>query len=82
VAAVLTGLHGDDTEAAPDPGYDTGDADVWFVADQIPAGTTAAVALIEHRWAIGLKQALQGTGGALLAEEWVHPLDLEVVGLG
>jgi hypothetical protein len=82
ITAVLTGLHGDDTDAAPDADYGAGDADIWFPADEIPPGTTAAVALIEHVWAIGLKRALQGTGGELLAEEWVHPLDLQAVGLG
>ena len=40
-----------------------------------------AVALLEHRWAIGLRDALQGRGGELLAEAWVHPRDLAAVGL-
>ena len=81
VAVALTGLHGDDVEAAPQPAIDVDDPEVWYVADAIPAGATAAVALIEHRWALGLKQAMQGTGGQLLAEEWIHPLDLQAVGL-
>ncbi|HEX5145684.1 MAG TPA: DUF6325 family protein [Conexibacter sp.] len=57
------------------------DDDVWYVADAIPAGTAAAVALLEHRWAIPLRAALHGAGGQLLEEAWVHPLDLEAVGL-
>src|SRR4051812_45057901 len=36
---------------------------VWFLADAIPAGTTAAIALIEHRWAIPLRAAIEGAGG-------------------
>ncbi|HZV74375.1 MAG TPA: DUF6325 family protein [Conexibacter sp.] len=57
------------------------EADVWYVADAIPPGTAAAVALLEHRWAIPLRTALQGAGGELLEEAWVHPLDLAAVGL-
>jgi hypothetical protein len=83
VAAVLTGLHGDEGDggAAEPAAAAVEDADVWYAADAIPPGTTAAIALVEHRWAIGLRDALQGAGGALLADEWVHPLDLEAVGL-
>ena len=55
--------------------------DVWYVADAIPPGTAAAVALLEHRWAIPLRTALHGAGGRLLEEAWVHPLDLEAIGL-
>jgi uncharacterized membrane protein len=55
--------------------------DVWYVADAIPPGAAAAVALLEHRWAIPLREAMQGLGGELLAESWVHPLDLEAIGL-
>jgi hypothetical protein len=32
-------------------GHMLDEADVWFLADAIPEGTSAAVALIEHRWA-------------------------------
>ncbi len=81
VAAVLTGLHGEDVDGAPAADYDVDDADVLVVADEIPPGTTAAVAILEHRWALGLKRALQGTGGQLLAETWIDPLDLELIGL-
>jgi hypothetical protein len=81
VAVALTGLHDETAEGAPEASIDTEDPDVWYVADAIPAGTTAAIALIEHRWAVGLKAAMQSTGGTLLAEEWIHPLDLEAVGL-
>jgi len=82
VVAVLTGLHGDEEAGdAPAEYGDVDDADVWFPLDEIPTGSTAALALIEHRWALGLKQALRGTGGALLAESWIDPLELQAVGL-
>ncbi|MBB4665025.1 DUF6325 family protein [Conexibacter arvalis] len=57
------------------------DEDVWYVADAIPPGTAAAVALIEHRWAIPLREKMEGLGGRLLAEAWVDPLDLELAGM-
>lgn len=83
VLAALTGLTAE--EAATPPSHaeqiDALDDDVWVVADAIPPGSAAAVALIEHRWAIPLRDKLAGLGGTLLAESWVHPLDLELVGL-
>jgi uncharacterized membrane protein len=57
-----------------------GEEAVWSVADAIPPGTTAAVALIEHRWAIGLRDAIRRAGGVPLADSWVHPEDLIALG--
>lgn len=54
--------------------------EVWYVADAIPAGATAAVAIIEHRWAIPLRDAIQRAGGAGLADAWLHPSDLVALG--
>jgi uncharacterized membrane protein len=56
------------------------DADVWYVADAIPAGTTAAIALLEHRWAIPFRDAIMDQGGIVLADEWIHATDLVAVG--
>jgi hypothetical protein len=52
----------------------------WSVADAIPLGTTAAVALIEHRWAIPLRDAIRRAGGETIADTWVHPGDLVAAG--
>ena len=49
---------------------------VWYIADEIPEGTAAAVALIEHRWAIPLRSAIQNAGGFLVSDAWIHPTDL------
>jgi uncharacterized membrane protein len=57
-----------------------GEDEVWSIADAIPMGTTAAVALIEHRWAIGLRDAVRRAGGVPLADTWVHPEDLVAFG--
>ena len=79
--AVLTGLHDGTTGGTPDAAATQEEQDLWYVADAIPPGTTVAIALLEHRWAIGLRDALRARGGQLLAEAWVHPLDLVAVGL-
>lgn len=50
--------------------------DVWVLAEQIPPGMTAAIALLEHRWAIPMRDAITGAGGVVLADEWIHPEDL------
>jgi uncharacterized membrane protein len=55
--------------------------EVWYVADAIPDGGSAAIALIEHRWAIPLRDAILRAGGLPVADEWVHPRDLVAVGL-
>jgi uncharacterized membrane protein len=57
------------------------DDEVWFVDDSIPPGTAAAVALLEHRWAVGLRDGIRNAGGFHLADAWVHPADLVGIGL-
>src|SRR6476620_2958212 len=47
--------------------------EVWFLEEAIPPGTTAAVAVIEHRWAIPLRDAVINRGGVPLADSWLHP---------
>jgi uncharacterized membrane protein len=56
------------------------DEDVWYLADAIPPGASAAIALIEHRWAIPLRDAILEAGGQTLADTWVHPQDLVAIG--
>jgi uncharacterized membrane protein len=87
-ALVGLGMEGDEEglEAGALAGADAaaegflGDEAVWSVADVIPAGTTAAVALLEHRWAIPLRDAIRRAGGIPLADTWVHPEDLVAAG--
>jgi uncharacterized membrane protein len=56
------------------------ESEAWYVADAIPPGGSAAIALIEHRWAIPLREMIERAGGVPLADEWVHPRDLIAVG--
>jgi uncharacterized membrane protein len=61
-------------------GHFFGDSEVWYLADAIPEGGSAAVALIEHLWAIPLRDKLSAAGATTLADEWIHPKDLLAVG--
>lgn len=54
--------------------------DAWYLADAIAPGTAAAIALIEHRWAIPLRDAIEAAGGSSLVDAWVHPEDLIAIG--
>jgi hypothetical protein len=47
----------------------------------VVAGTMAVVALLEHRWAIPLRDAVRRVGGVTLADAWIHPEDLVALGL-
>jgi uncharacterized membrane protein len=75
-AGALAGAAG-----AVDEGSVFDDAEVWYVADAIPEGMSAAVAVIEHRWAIPLRDAVIASGGVALADEWLHPQDLLALGV-
>jgi hypothetical protein len=48
----------------------------WSLADAVPPGTIAAVALIEHLWAVPLRSAIQRAGGTPLEETWLTTGDL------
>jgi len=54
-------------------------AAMWSLADAIPVGGTAAVALIEHVWAAPLSAAIQRAGGSLLEETWLAREDRELL---
>jgi uncharacterized membrane protein len=69
------------TEAGSD-GHLIPDSEMYDVAASIPAGSAAALALIEHVWAGPLRDAITGAGGTPVSDSWVHPLDLVEIGLG
>jgi uncharacterized membrane protein len=66
--------------AEMEDGHLFGDDEVWYLADAIPEGSSAAIALIEHRWAIPLRDKIIDAGGTALADEWIHPADLIAIG--
>ena len=45
----------------------------------MPAGSVAAVALIEHLWAGPLMQAIRHTGGTPLEETWLPPEEVSAL---
>jgi hypothetical protein len=53
----------------------------WSVLDDIPKDTAAAIVLLEHLWAIPLRDAILREGGMPLGESWLHPRDLVAAGL-
>jgi uncharacterized membrane protein len=67
--------------AAMEDGHVFDEDEVWYAADAIPNGSAAAIALIEHRWAIPLRNAIFRAGGMALADEWIHAKDLIAIGL-
>ena len=56
-------------------------ADAWDVVDDIPTNSAAAVILLEHRWAIPLRDSIARAGGFRVADGFIHPLDLVAIGL-
>jgi hypothetical protein len=72
----LIGLR-DELSAAEDALRDG--LETWFVDEEIPPGSSAIVALIEHKWAAGLEAAIARGHGVLLSDAWVHPDDVTAV---
>jgi hypothetical protein len=55
--------------------------ETWNVLDDIPNDSAAALLLLEHRWAIPLREAIRAEGGIPIGDIWLHPLDLAAAGL-
>src|SRR5262245_58627196 len=77
VLGALIGLE-DGAAAATD---DAAGEEFWSLDDAIPDDSAALLALVEHRWAIGTRDAIRAAGGALIADAWIHPADLAAAGL-
>jgi len=59
----------------------TNDPDSWDVLEDIPNDSAAALILIEHHWAVGLRDAIMRAGGFRISDGFISPLDLVAVGL-
>jgi uncharacterized membrane protein len=55
--------------------------DAWDVVEDIPNDTAAALILLEHRWAIPLRDAIVRAGGFRISDGFIHPEDLVAIGL-
>jgi uncharacterized membrane protein len=61
--------------AFPDPD------DAWDVIEDIPNDSAAALVLLEHHWAIPLRDAIVRAGGFRISDGFISPLDLIEIGL-
>jgi uncharacterized membrane protein len=68
-------------EAAADGMTVFSDSDAWDVLDEIPNDSAAAIVLLEHHWAVPLRDAVARSGGFRISDGFVSPLDLIGVGL-
>jgi uncharacterized membrane protein len=65
-------LGADLAELAMDAGeFGLSQEDLDDVARQIPAGASALIALFEHRWAIGIREARRAAGGQVVSSGFV-----------
>jgi uncharacterized membrane protein len=58
-----------------------GGAEEWDVLADIPNDSAAALILLEHHWAVPLRDAIARAGGFRLADGFISPLDLIEIGL-
>lgn len=77
VVGALIGLGATHIEDGGPPA----DEEFWSLEEAIPNDSAAAIALIEHRWAIGTREAIRAAGGVSVTDAWVHPADLAAAGL-
>ena len=77
--ALVGGLIG--LGAAGEEGFEVGaerggvfdEEEAWDVLAEIPEDTAGLLVLLEHRWAIGLRDAIARAGGFRLASEFISP---------
>jgi uncharacterized membrane protein len=55
--------------------------EAWDVLEDIPNDSAAALLLIEHHWAVPLRDAIVRAGGFRLADGFISPLDLVAIGV-
>ncbi len=57
------------------------DDEAWDVLAEIPNDSAAALVLLEHHWAVPLRNAIARAGGFRISDGFVSPLDLVAIGL-
>jgi uncharacterized membrane protein len=53
----------------------------WDILEEIPNDSAAALVLIEHHWAVPLRDAVIRAGGFRISDGFISPLDLVEIGL-
>jgi uncharacterized membrane protein len=91
-ALIGLGIEGDEegaaegalagAEAAAEGGVKVFDDEAeWDVIEDIPNDSAAALVLIEHHWAVPLRDAIARAGGFRISDGFISPLDLVGIGL-
>jgi uncharacterized membrane protein len=89
-ALVGLGIEGEEgmvagAEAGAEAGADGvsvfSDEEAWDVLEDIPNDSAAALILLEHHWAVPLRDAIARAGGFRLSDGFISPLDLVEIGL-
>jgi hypothetical protein len=87
LGTLIGALVGLAVEGQDDPAADPAAPDVtaegvgWDVLEDIPRDTAAALVLLEHQWAIPLRDAVARAGGFRLSDGFISSLDLADIGL-
>ena len=55
--------------------------EAWDVVGEIPENTAAALILLEHHWAVGLRNAVSKANGFPINSAFITPMDLVAIGL-
>jgi uncharacterized membrane protein len=89
-ALVGLGIEGEDgmeagaaagAQAATDGVSVFNDEEAWDVLEDIPNDSAAALLLLEHHWAVPLRDAIARAGGFRISDGFISPLDLIEIGL-
>ena len=56
-------------------------AEEWDVLADIPNDSAAALILLEHHWAVPLRDAIARAGGFRISDGFISPLDLVAIGM-
>jgi len=62
-------------------GIDAFSGDEWDVLEEIPNDSAAALILLEHHWAVPLRDAIARAGGFRIGDGFISPVDLVAIGL-
>jgi uncharacterized membrane protein len=89
-ALIGLGIEGEDgMEAGAEAGAEAAsngvsvftDEEAWDVLEDIPNDSAAALLLIEHHWAVPLRDAIARANGFRISDGFISPLDLVEIGL-
>ena len=57
------------------------DEEAWDVLEEIPNDSAAALILLEHHWAVPLRDSIARAGGFRISDGFISPVDLVEIGL-